>query len=155
MTDEAALHVRSATPADVDLLNRFVRAVAQESEGRHLDQQVVRAGLEKALADPAHRRYYVAEHDGTPVGCCLVTTEWSDWSGGWYWWLQSIWVEPAMRGDEHGVLKGLLEHVHDEARRHEVKKVALYVHRDNHRAVRAYEKRGYHPAPYLIFEHPL
>lgn len=147
--------VRAATPGDAERLVDWILAVAEESEGLALDRDIVATGIAAALGDPEHRRYYIAERDGIPVGCCMVTTEWSDWSARWNWWLQSIWVEPDHRGREHGVLDALVQYVHETARTEGISKVYLYVHKDNHRAIRAYEKRGYQKTDYLVHRrHP-
>lgn len=144
--------VRHARQDDADLLVGWIAKVAKESENRTLDPRSVASGVVASLAAPLHRRYYIAEHDDERVGCCLVTTEWSDWSATWYWWLQSIYVEPGHRGDDPGVLDALVAHIHKEARDQGVRTVSLYVDGGNARAIRAYEKRGYKKTDYLAYQ---
>ncbi len=146
--------VRHARQDDADSLVRWVCNVADESENKKLDPGLVASGVAAALADPLHRRYYIAEQDGQRVGCCLVTTEWSDWSATWYWWLQSIYVEPGHRGDDPGVLDALAAQIHKEARSQGVRTISLYVDGENERAIRAYEKRGYQKTDYLVYQKP-
>jgi GNAT superfamily N-acetyltransferase len=131
----------------------------RETEQRSLDPAVVAEGLLAALGDPAHRQYYVAtvprsdEPDASEVvGCCLVTTEWSDWTATWYWWFQSVYVLPEWRGKRHGVWDQLHAHVLDEALRAGVRVLKLYVHETNERAMRSYERLGMHRSPYVMFE---
>jgi GNAT superfamily N-acetyltransferase len=51
---------------------------------------------------------------GEPVGCLLVTTEWSDWRNGDWWWLQSVYVVPGAR--RRGVFRALHAEVERRAR---------------------------------------
>ena len=154
----ADVTIRRATRDDLPDLLAFILALVRETEQRSLDPGVVAEGLIEALADPAHRAYWVAtlprpEGDGTQsVGCCLVTTEWSDWTGTWYWWFQSVYVLPEHRGREPGVWRHLYEAVCAEALREGVHVVKLYVHETNGRAMKSYERLGMKPSPYRMYE---
>lgn len=151
-TRATGVTIRHAQQDDADRLVDWITKVAKESENKTLDPRVVASGVAAALADPRHRRYYIAEHEGEQVGCCLVTTEWSDWTGTWYWWLQSIYVEPEHRGPVPGVLRVLVAGIEKEAKADGVRSVSLYVHEKNQRAIRAYEKCGCQKGAYLIFQ---
>lgn len=148
------VRVRPARPDDADRLTRWVAAVAWESEGVRVDEGTVAKGVQQAIADPAHRQYFILEQDGQCVGGCLVTTEWSDWTASWYAWLQSIYIEDAHRGREGGLLEALLDHVHEESGKEGTRLVRLYVDAGNARAVKAYERCGYEKTSYLIYEKP-
>src|SRR4051794_30784856 len=101
--------LRRAVPADAPVVVEFNRLLAQESEGKALDPAVLSAGVAAALADPARGLYFLAEQDGQVLGQILITTEWSDWRNGWFWWIQSVYVRPEAR--RRGVFRALFEHV--------------------------------------------
>lgn len=146
------LSFRSATSADRSTLLAFILELVRETEGRMLDAAVVARGLDEALASPAHRAYHVAELDGEVVACCLVTTEWSDWTGTWYWWFQSVYVVPEHRGRPLNVWPRLYEWVCARALEAGCRVVKLYVHEDNARAQRSYERLGMQRSHYLMYE---
>ena len=82
-----------------------------ETEHRRLSQDIVRAGVTAALADPAKGRYFVAERAGQVVGQIMHTYEWSDWRNGCFWWIQSVYVLVDHR--RRGVFRALLRHVQE------------------------------------------
>jgi GNAT superfamily N-acetyltransferase len=95
--------------------------------------------------------YRVAEVKAERVGGLLVTFEWSDWRCGWWWWLQSVYVEPGHRG--HGVFSALLTAVDAEAAATpNALGLRLYVEQDNRRAQAVYAARGFEDARYRVFE---
>ncbi len=136
-----AIHVREAGTADAARVTRFSIACARDSENLTLDEAVVRAGVEAALADPGRGRYFLAERDGKALGQIMVTREWSDWRNAWIWWLQSDYVTSEARG--RGVFAALYAHVEDAARAAGVRMIRLYVDADNEGAERAYLKAGF------------
>lgn len=149
-----AVHVRAARPADLDLLVRFNAAMALETEGRALDPARLRAGVAAALADPQRGAYRVAELDGAPAGALLVTREWSDWRNGWFWWIQSVWVEPDAR--RRGVYRALHADVLARAAAAgDAVGVRLYVEQHNAAAQQTYRRLGMRPARYAFFEQEL
>lgn len=147
-----SLTIRAATPADQEFLAHGNEAMALETEHKTLDPQVVRRGVEAALKDPAHGRYFVAEDaDGRPVGQLMVTYEWSDWRNGQFWWIQSVYVLPEWR--RRGVFRALYDHVEQLARGTAgVCGLRLYVETDNVNAQRTYEKCGMVDAGYRVME---
>ncbi len=153
MEDGESLYtITTARLDDVDAIVRMNLLLAQESEGRALDEAVVRDGVARALADPARGTYYLARHEGALVGQALVTTEWSDWRAGWFWWLQSVYVERERR--RQGVLRALYRHVAHAARnRFDVCGLRLYVERHNEVAQRAYAALGLATTDYVLLEH--
>ena len=149
--DPTPLTLRVADPRDRDVIAEFNVRLAAQSEGKQLEPQVVRSGVEHALADPARGTYYLAECDGQVVGQTLITREWSDWRDGWFWWIQSVYVHPDHRG--RGVYRALHEHVEREARsRGDVCGLRLYVDEHNRRAIETYARLGMSPSGYLIYE---
>jgi ribosomal protein S18 acetylase RimI-like enzyme len=115
---------------------------------------VVRAGVAAVLQDPAKGLYFLAEDAGEVVGQIMITYEWSDWRNGNIWWIQSVYVKTEHRG--RGVFRRLLDHLLQLAKaRPEVVALRLYMHAENTRARRAYEKAGLKRTHYEVFEMPL
>lgn len=149
MSDD--LTIRNAITADISTIAEFNVAMALESEGLRLDPAIVRRGVERAVAHPEQGRYFLAVLDDRVVGQLLVTTEWSDWRAGTFWWVQSVYVHPDFRG--RGVFRRLYQHVESLARQDPgVCGIRLYVDRDNRRATTAYERLGLTQTHYLVYE---
>jgi ribosomal protein S18 acetylase RimI-like enzyme len=152
--DPDDLEVRAARPDDLSFLVASNRAMALETERRELPEATVTAGVRAALGDAGRGRYWIADRAGEAVGCLLVTTEWSDWREGWFWWIQSVYVVPAARG--RGVYARLHARVREEARAAgDVVGLRLYVEQDNHRAQATYRRLGMAPTRYRMFEEGL
>ena len=153
------LRIRPAHLADATLLAGWAAAMALETEGKQLDPGVVHAGVAAGISDPAKARYFVAMQDaplagaetvGVPVGTLMLTTEWSDWRNGDWWWIQSVYVPPEHR--RKGVFAALYRHVEALAREAPgVVGLRLYVERDNAAAQRTYESLGMQDEGYRIF----
>lgn len=145
------VNIRTAAANDLDIIVSHNLAMARETEGRRLDPQTVRAGVQRALRDSMRGVYYLAERDGKIVGQLLITREWSDWRAGWFWWVQSVYVAPDAR--RQGVYRALYEHVLAAARAQpDVCGLRLYVERQNSRAQQAYERLGMKRSAYQIYE---
>jgi len=144
--------VRQASISDLDTIVLFNRELAWESEGRELDETVLRVGVAALLADPDKGVYFVAEHNGQVVGQLLITYEWSDWRNGWFWWLQSVYVHPDHR--QRGVLRRLVDHVLELARtgNRQVIGLRLYVESGNRVAQEVYRRLGFQPTGYKVLE---
>ena len=146
-----SIQIRRATLADAEIIAKHNAAMALETERLELNGERLRQGVEAALRDPGKGFYSVAEVDGRVVGQMMVTFEWSDWRNGTFWWLQSVYVQPAYR--RHGVYRRLYEHVLGEAKaRGEVCGVRLYVSKENRIAQQVYERLGLKPAHYAMYE---
>ena len=143
--------IRAGTPADAETIARFQEEMALETEGRRLDPALVRAGVAGLFAERARGRYLVAERAGRIVGSLLLTTEWSDWRNGLFWWIQSVFVTRAERG--RGVYGALHRHVEREARRTPgVVGLRLYVEEENEVARGVYAALGMQPTSYRLYE---
>ena len=140
--------IRNATASDRDTLVEFTMNEGREAEGTDLDPAGVIRGVEAAFATPPRARYWIAETRGHIVASTSIVTEWSDFHGGEYWWIQSIYIVPDHRGS--GLLEQLLDHLSEEARRADALDLRLYVHKANPRAINAYRRCGFSEAPYLI-----
>ncbi len=151
MTSPFSPAVRDATPEDVEVISRFNLLLAQETEDRMLDAQRVHAGVAAALAEPERGRYLVAEVGGEIVGQVMITREWSDWRNLWFWWLQSVYVDKAVRG--RGVFRALFSQVELlAAAEGNVSGLRLYVERQNHRALETYARLGLIDPGYRMLE---
>lgn len=134
--------LRDAAARDHARLVAFNQAMAQETEGKTLDPALLSPGVQRVLDDEAAGRYFVAvDADDVVVGQLMITTEWSDWRNGIFYWIQSVYVDPAWR--RRGVYRALHEYVVARARAAgNVVGVRLYVEVDNARAKATYENLG-------------
>jgi L-amino acid N-acyltransferase YncA len=145
------IRIRRARAQDAATIARNNRAMARETEDRHLDEDTVQTGVNEALASSRHGFYLLAERSGRVVGQTLITFEWSDWRNADFWWLQSVYVDPNER--KSGVFKALYRQVLKEAEKDpKVCGLRLYVHRENRRARSVYLSLGMDQAQYEMFE---
>src|ERR1700681_4568479 len=129
--------VRPATIDDAEFIAKGNAQMALETEGRTLDPTILRAGVRAVFNDPARGFYLIAQIDGQPAGQMMITYEWSDWRNGVFWWIQSVYTVPELRG--RGVFKSLYSHVESLARESGgVCGLRLYVEAHNQRAQAAY-----------------
>lgn len=146
--------IRVAENEDAELIAESNRKLALETEGLYLDEKTALAGAKAVLTDEAKGQYFLALVDGRPVGQLLVTHEWSDWRNGFFWWIQSVYVEADYR--RKGLLGALHRHVKELAQqRKDVVGIRLYVDSKNQRAQAAYQRLGMGLRPYLIYEQSL
>lgn len=145
------VQIRKATAADADVIATFNIAMAQETEGKRLLPQVVAQGVRRLIAEPALGFYLVAETGGDVVATLMVTTEWSDWRNGRFWWLQSVYVRPAWR--RRGVFRAMYAYVTAAAALEpDVCGFRLYVEQDNRPAQSTYRALGMRTTGYLLLE---
>lgn len=138
------------TTNDINAIAGFQVAMAMESEGTTLDLERVTRGVTMAMNDEAKGQYIVARSEGKVVGSLMLTREWSDWNCQWYWWIQSVYVEPRHRGK--GVYRAMYERVKQMARNENVSQVRLYVDKTNNTAQHAYQHLGMTETHYLMYE---
>ena len=105
------INIRESRPQDLEVIVRFNSAMAIETEGKILEPETVTRGVKRALEDPERSRYFLAEVDGRVVGQIMFTLEWSDWRDAWFWWIQSVFVDPEYRGC--GVFSRLYRFLYD------------------------------------------
>jgi GNAT superfamily N-acetyltransferase len=143
--------VRKATPTDAAVLVRFNAAMAEETEGKKLNLEILGAGVRAVFEEPSRGFYVVAEIAGVAIGSLLVTPEWSDWRNARYWWVQSVYIDPAHR--KKGVYKALHRYVEGLARESgDVCGIRLYVDSENSTAKAVYERLGMTRSRYEFFE---
>ena len=145
------ISIRPAVVDDLETIVRYNLALAQESEGKKLDTEILRAGVAALLDDPAKGRYFMAEADDAVVGQTMITFEWSDWRNGQFWWIQSVYVEEIAR--RRGVFRALYDHLQELASRDpKVCGIRLYVEQENTRAQRTYQRCGMQNTGYRVME---
>lgn len=142
------MHIRRARASDIAFLVECNAAMASETEHKSLDRGVLLRGTQAVFEDPRRGFYLVAELHGEPVGCLLITYEWSDWRNGDWWWFQSVYVVPAAR--RGGVFRALYAEVERRARAAGAVGLRLYVERDNARAQRTYASLGMEEEAYRM-----
>jgi len=149
----SAYTIRRALRSDVDVLVAFTLQEAYEAEGTNKDEAAVRRGVEGAFADPPLAAYWVAEAaEKGVVASTSVVTEWSDFNGGHYWWVQSLFIVPEHRGG--GLVELLIGHLARARSAAGALDLRLYAHSSNERALRAYRRCGFTIAPYVIMRLP-
>jgi GNAT superfamily N-acetyltransferase len=100
--------IRPAVPADVPLILRLVRELADYE--REPDAVVAtEAMLADALFKHAHAEAVIAELDGAAVGFALFFHNFSTWTGKPGLYLEDLYVTPQARGAGAG--KALLRHL--------------------------------------------
>jgi ribosomal protein S18 acetylase RimI-like enzyme len=142
--------IRPATRADVAAIAKNNVAIARETEGVTLDEELVHMGVEAVIDGDDKGQYFVAELDAAVVGQLMLTREWSDWNARWHLWIQSVYVLPAAR--RRGVYRALHARAVEEAKAIRAITLRLYVERDNRVAQRTYEAMGMSRARYDVFE---
>ncbi len=145
------MKIRIAQHNDVDPLVEFNQAMALETEGKHLNENVLRPGVEAVFRDEKKGFYVVAETEGRIVGGLMVTYEWSDWRNGWFWWIQSVYILPEARGQR------TYSHLYDfvKQRAAEARNVCgfrLYVEMENTHAQAVYDAVGMQRSHYVMYE---
>ncbi len=148
------MEIRLARRSDIDALVRFNQAMALETEAKSLDAAVLTPGVSAVFDDGNKGFYVVADEDSGVVGGLLITYEWSDWRNKWFWWIQSVYIEPEFRG--RSVYRRMYDFVKRLAKeRGGVCGFRLYVEKENAHAQRVYESVGMKASHYLAFEEEL
>lgn len=144
--------IRMASAADAEFLVRGNAEMALETEGLSLDLDRLRDGVHALFEDPSRGFYLVAEVDGRRAGQMMITFEWSDWRNATFWWIQSVWVDPAYR--RCGVFSALYRHAERAVQESggRICGLRLYVESANETAQATYLKLGMRRAGYDMFE---
>lgn len=147
------MKIRLAALADADAMVEFNQAMALETEGKHLEPDVLRAGVTSVFTDAQKGFYVVAEDGGRIVGGLMVTYEWSDWRNAWWWWIQSVYIRPEARGQS--IYRKLHDFVKAKAAEAGAYGIRLYVETNNVHAQRVYEKVGMERSHYYMYDEML
>ena len=143
--------VREATRKDTESIVRFQEGMALETEGKALDEALLRNGI-TAIFDSSQKGFYlVAEADSVVVGSLLITYEWSDWRNATFWWIQSVFVDANWR--RKGVYRTMHDYVVNVAKsRKDICGIRLYVERTNTIAQQTYKDLGMTHSHYDLYE---
>ena len=145
------INLRMATVRDIDNITLFNTEMAFETESIYLDQSDLRLGIAAVLSDSNLGFYLISELEGVMIGQILITKEWSDWRNSWFWWIQSVFVEPNRR--RMGVYSAMYKKIVDMAGREgNVCGLRLYVDRDNLSAKQVYSHLGMSQSHYDLYE---
>ncbi len=144
--------IRLATVADADFIVDAQIRMAYETEGMVLDKAVAGKGVEAIFRDPLKGFYIVGETDSQVLcSCLMITPEWSDWRNNWVWWIQSVYVVPAMR--KLGVFGTMYDHIKTMVKqRDDIAGIRLYVDNTNLNAREVYSRVGMTDQHYRLFE---
>jgi len=145
-----SIHIRPAKPTDVARIASYNIAMAWETEKLRLNAYTVEHGVKAAIDDPSKGHYFIAEVDGSVVGCLLVTHEWSDWRNGDIWWIQSVYVDAQHR--RKGVFAAMYKYVVSLAKEKGVVAIRLYVEKENATGKATYLKLGMAQTHYDVME---
>lgn len=154
-------NIRKAISQDAAVIAEFNIAMARETEGKELLPQVIYTGVANLIANPERGFYLVCENytdtdadpsaGAEPTGSLMVTTEWSDWRNGNFWWIQSVYVKPDHR--QKGIYRAMYDHLKSLAKADaNVCGFRLYVEQENLTAQKTYESLGMARTDYLMYE---
>ena len=144
------INIREAKKGDLTILVQNNQALAEETEALLLDKYVLRKGIEQALKrEECH--YFVAVIGEKVVGQTMITYEWSDWRNGIIWWIQSVYVLPALR--KQGIFRILFKYIENLTKVNpQVKALRLYVMHNNNAGQDTYQSLGMNDSGYIVFE---
>ncbi len=147
----ADVQIRQGTQADARTIADFNRSMARETENRDLSPDKIYPGVERLMDRPEYGFYIVAVSAGEVVGTLMITTEWSDWRNGLFWWIQSVYVAPAHR--RTGIYRKMYEYIQSQADNEpDVCGYRLYVEKDNRIAQQTYQALGMTETDYQLYE---
>lgn len=145
------MEIRYATLADADTIARFNQTMALETENKMLADEVINPGVRALMENPRNGFYVVAAVDGVLAASLMVTSEWSDWRNGFFWWIQSVYVDTNFR--RRGLYSAMYRFVKNEAaKRADVCGFRLYVEQENVSAQKTYEYLGMERTAYVLYE---
>lgn len=143
--------IRIAEIRDALVIIKFNQAIALETEHKELIPEVITKGVNQLLTNPNLGFYVIAERDNEIIGSLMITTEWSDWRNGMFWWIQSVYIKPNER--RKGVYTELYNFIRKSADNNpSICGFRLYVEKENIRAQKTYKALGMMETDYRIYE---
>jgi ribosomal protein S18 acetylase RimI-like enzyme len=155
MMPSAEFTVRRGDTRDMESIAAFNIRMAEETENLRLDPGVILAGVNGMIENP-DRGFYLVVETRSPAGSIIVaslmvTTEWSDWRNGTFWWIQSVYVLPEYR--RRGLYRMLYQQVRElAAGARDVCGFRLYVEQENSVAQSTYRSLGMEETGYRLYE---
>ena len=145
------MNIRRATIEDAAELAEINIKIARETEAIELIPEVITAGVKTMINNPQMGFYLVAETDGGIQASLMITTEWSDWRNGLFWWVQSVYVNQSYR--RQGLYRKLYQQVKILAESEaNVCGFRLYVEQHNRVAQQTYRSLNMEETGYKLFE---
>ncbi len=145
------IQIRDAEPSDQAQIAGFNSRLAEETEGKQLDPDLIGPGVAAILADATKCRYWLAIIDGQVAGQIMVTYEWSDWRNGMLWWIQSVYVPAQFR--RMGAFSALYQHIESLVKEDQnACGLRLYVENNNTRAQETYRNLAMTEPGYIVME---
>lgn len=143
--------IRKAVPKDAVELAAFYISMARKTENVELVPELITAGVKELIYNPRMGFYLVIEMDNRIQAALMISTEWSDWRNGKFWWIQSVYVQPDYR--RQGLYNVLYEHVKELSEQESsVCGFRLYVERGNTTAQQTCQALGMVETEYQIYE---
>lgn len=137
------MSIREATEADVPLILRFIRELADYEKLPHecvATEAQVRATL---FGERRYAEVVIAEEDGEPAGFALFFHNYSTFLARPGIYLEDLYVRPEFRG--RGTGRALLAHLQELARQRNCGRVEWAVLNWNEPAIRFYKSLGARP----------
>ena len=154
LRDEYSLIIRKAKLEDLEEIVNFNVQMANETEGKKLDENIVREGVKSVLNNISLGFYLVAEENygrKKLSGQLLVIFEWSDWNNKNAWWIQNVYVDKKFRNRK--IFSHLFRKLAEiAASGKNVAGLRLYVEKNNDSAKMIYESFGLKKTPYEMYE---
>ena len=145
------IRIRKATRQDAEIIVKFNKAMALETENKTLDDDTLSKGVNHLFYEPNKGFYLLAEVNDEIAGQLMITTEWSDWRNSDFWWIQSVYVKSEFR--RKGIYRQLHETVLKMVRENrELCGIRLYVDKSNVVAQETYRKLGMDESNYIIMK---
>ena len=143
--------IRKAIVDDAEAIIQFNKSMALETESLILDDDIISKGVRHILSNPNSAFYIVAELNNKIIASLMITTEWSDWRNGFFWWIQSVYVVSEFR--RKGIYKKLYNFVKELSEsKEDVIGFRLYVELNNIIAINTYKSLGMNETHYRLYE---
>lgn len=134
------VNVRAATESDVDIVYELLIAIARHHDEEQFvltdKEELLRAGFGES---PSYG-VLLAEIDGQVAGYCSYTWNYSIWLGGKIMNIDDVFVWEQYRGKQIG--ESLMQMAKTVCTEHRVTRIRWQVERDNHGAIKFYERLG-------------
>jgi hypothetical protein len=143
--------IRIATRDDASSIAQFNVIFAKSNDNRQLSLPVTAAGVRRVFDTFNNGLYIVAERENEIIGVTMVTREWSDWSNGFFYCIQDIFVQA--EDPNYEIHDALLNKVVELAKLNEdVCGIRLYVLDDDKKTQEHYTAKGIKKTKYQVFE---
>jgi ribosomal protein S18 acetylase RimI-like enzyme len=144
---------RAASEADIPLLIRLVRALADEDGSTTFDPDRTQAAIHQLLADPSLGEAWIIERGGDVAGYLVITWGFSLEFHGRDAFVDELYLLPALRGQ--GIGRLAIEHAAERCRTRGIGAVHLEVDPENERAISLYRRSGFVQRGYRLMSRRL